>query len=171
MDFFFYAVPGLIIAGVAFAAVRIIRRSLELRSAWNSGLTAEARCLRSYTTTSGGGGDSSVSTTLHHVYEFRTREGRAVRFDESNGPSTIVEGDIVTVHYTAERPKKATAHAPSPVKAAAGTIGILVFLGVAAAFCIGFMVTYHQMSSSFDMPFGGSHVTYEEPDVPYDEVP
>ncbi|MCX5557971.1 DUF3592 domain-containing protein [Streptomyces sp. NBC_00038] len=168
MDVFFYAVPGLIIATAAFAAVKIIRRSLELRSAWNSGLTAEARCLRSYTTTSGGGGDSSVSTTLHHVYEFRTREGRAVRFDESNGPSTVVEGDIVTVHYTAGRPEKATAHAPSPVKAAAGTIGILIFLGVVVAFSVAFMVTYHEMTSWFDMPFGGPDVTYVEPDVPYE---
>jgi|SRR5882757_5313622 len=168
MDVFFYVIPGLIIASVVFAAVRIIRRSLDLRRAWNSGLTAEARCLRSYTRASGGGGDSSVTTTLHHVYEFRTREGRAVRFDESSGPSTVVEGDIVTVHYTAERPERATAHAPSPVRAAAGTIGVLVFFGVVAAFCVGFMVTYHQMDSASDLPFGGPNVTYQEPDLPYE---
>lgn len=167
MDVFFYVIPGLIIAAVAFAAVKILRRSLELRRAWNSGLTAEARCLRTYTTTSGGGGDTSVSTTLHHVYEFRTAEGRTVRFEERNGPSTVVEGDIVTVHYTAERPEKATAHAPSPVKAAAGTIGGLIFLGVVAAFCVGFMITFHGMSAEFDMPFGGPDVTYEEPELPY----
>jgi hypothetical protein len=169
MDVFFYAIPGLIIAAVVFAAVRIIRRLLDLRRAWNSGLTAEAHCLRSYTTTSGGGGDSSVTTTLHHVYEFRTREGRAVRFDERGGPSTIIEGDIVTVHYTAERPEKATAHAPSPVRAAAGTVGILVFLGVIVAFCVGFMATYHEMSSESDLPFGGPKVTYQEPDLPYQQ--
>ncbi|MEV7340868.1 DUF3592 domain-containing protein [Streptomyces sp. NPDC093544] len=154
MDVFFYAVPGLIITVVVFAAVGIIRRSLELRHAWNSGLTAEARCLRTYTKTSGGAGDSSASTTLHHVYEFRTREGREVRFDESGGPSTVVEGDIVTVHYAAERPEKATAHAPSPVKAAAGTIGMLVFFGVIVVFCIGFMVTFHTAFASDD-PFAG----------------
>jgi hypothetical protein len=167
MDVFFYAVPGLIIAVVAFAALRVTRRSLELRRAWNSGLTAEARCLRTYTMTSGGTGDSSASTTLHHVYEFRTSEGRPVRFDESNGPSTVVEGDIVTVHYTAQRPEKATAHAPSPVKAAAGTVGLLAFFGVIVAFCIGFMVTFHQMSSESDLPFGGPDSTYQEPDLPY----
>ncbi|MFC7265637.1 DUF3592 domain-containing protein [Streptomyces lutosisoli] len=150
MDFIFYAVPGLIMAVTILMAAKVVRRSLELRSAWNSGLTAEARCLRSYTTTSGGGGDTSVSTTLHHVYEFATREGRSVRFEEANGPSTIVEGDIVTVHYTAQHPEKATAHAPSPVKAAAGTIGFLVFFGVIIAFCVGFMITYHEVFQAND---------------------
>ncbi|WP_369265447.1 DUF3592 domain-containing protein [Streptomyces sp. R35] len=150
MDFIFYAVPGLIMAVTILMATKVVRRSLELRSAWNSGLTAEARCLRSYTTTSGGGGDTSVSTTLHHVYEFATRDGRSVRFEEENGPSTIVEGDIVTVHYTAQHPEKATAHAPSPVKAAAGTIGFLVFFGVIIAFCIGFMITFHEVFQAND---------------------
>jgi len=133
-------------------AAAVIRRSLRLRSNWNSGLTAEARCLRTYTTTSGGSGDSMVSTTLHHVYEFTTREGRAVRFEESNGPSTIVQGDIVTVHYTAGRPERATAHAPAPVKAMAGTIGILVFLSVIVVSCVGFMVTYTETFGA-DSPF------------------
>ncbi|MEU8978418.1 DUF3592 domain-containing protein [Streptomyces sp. NPDC048309] len=154
MDVFFYAVPALMMAVVLLAAAKVVRRSMDLRRAWNSGLTAEARCLRSYTTTSGGGGDTSVTTTLHHVYEFTTREGRTVRFEEANGPSTVIEGDIVTVHYAAERPEKATAHAPSRGKAAAGTIGMLVFFGVIVAFCVGFMVTYHQMSAASDGFFG-----------------
>ncbi|MFF1702062.1 DUF3592 domain-containing protein [Streptomyces sp. NPDC058252] len=154
MDVFFYAVPALMMAVVLLAAAKVVRRSMDLRRAWNSGLTAEARCLRSYTTSSGGGGDTSVTTTLHHVYEFTTREGRTVRFEEANGPSTVIEGDIVTVHYAAERPEKATAHAPSRGKAAAGTIGMLVFFGVIVAFCVGFMVTYHQMSAASDGFFG-----------------
>ncbi|MFF1638255.1 DUF3592 domain-containing protein [Streptomyces sp. NPDC058246] len=154
MDVFFYAVPALMMAVVLLAAAKVVRRSMDLRRAWNSGLTAEARCLRSYTTTSGGGGDTSVTTTLHHVYEFTTREGRTVRFEEANGPSTVIEGDIVTVHYAAERPEKATAHAPSRGKAAAGTIGMLVFFGVIVAFCVGFMITYHQMSAASDGFFG-----------------
>jgi uncharacterized protein DUF3592 len=144
MDWLFYAIPILIIAFALRAAVVVIRRSLQLRSNWSSGLTAEARCLRTYATTSGGG-ESPVSTTLHHVYEFTTREGRTVRFEEANGPRTTVEGDIVTVHYTADRPEHATAHAPRPGKAAAGAVGILVFLSVIVAFCIGFMVTYHEV--------------------------
>jgi ABC-type Fe3+ transport system permease subunit len=150
MSVFFYAVPGLIMAVALFMATKVIRRSLELRSAWNSGLTAEARCLRSYTTTSGGGGDTSVTTTLHHVYEFTTREGRTVRFEEGDGPSTIIEGDIVTVHYTAENPEKATAHEPSRGKLAAGAVGMLVFCAVIVVFCIGFMVAAHGFFSEWD---------------------
>ena len=151
MDLFFYAIPSFILVIVLLAAARVVRRSLQLRSNWNSGLTAEGRCLRAYTTTSGGGGDTSVTTTLHHVYEFSTREGRAVRFEEKNGPSTTVEGDIVTVHYTAQHPERATAHVPAPVKAMAGTIGMLVFFGVIAVFCVGFMVTYTEAFA--DGPF------------------
>ncbi|MEW2161939.1 DUF3592 domain-containing protein [Streptomyces sp. NPDC007084] len=154
MNVFFYAVPALIIAMVLLVAGKAVRRSLELRSAWRSGLTAEARCLRSYTTTDGGTGDSGVTTTLHHVYEFTTREGRAVRFEETNGKPTVVEGDIVTVHYSADRPEKATAHAPSPVKATAGTVAVLAFCGLIVAFCVGFMVTYHQEFAG-DEFFGG----------------
>ncbi|MGW1171050.1 hypothetical protein [Streptomyces sp. NPDC001153] len=54
-------------------------------------MTAHARCLRSYTRTSGCGGHSSVTTTLHHVYEFITQDGRVIRFDEANGPSAVGE--------------------------------------------------------------------------------
>src|SRR5882762_5082204 len=82
MDVFFYAIPGLIMTVVILGAVKMIRRWLDLTRAWNSGLTAEGCCLRTYTTTSGGSGDTSVTTTLHHVYEFTTREGRTVRFEE-----------------------------------------------------------------------------------------
>ncbi|MFD5635012.1 DUF3592 domain-containing protein [Streptomyces sp. NPDC127077] len=155
MSVFFYALPSLIIVVVLIAAARIVRRSLELRSAWSSGLTAEARCLRSYTTVSGGGNDTSVTTTLHHVYEFTTREGRAVRFEEANGRRTVIEGDIVPVYYTASHPEKATAQSPSPGRAAAGTVGMLVFLGLIVSFCVGFMITYHQVSSGVDGFFGG----------------
>ena len=154
MELFFYIVPTLMIGIAVFAVTRILGRSRQISSAWSSGLTAEARCLRSYTTTSGGG-DSSVRTTLHHVYEFSTRDGRTVRFEEGNGPATIVEGDIVTVHYAAQNPEKATAHAPSPVRAAVGTVVIVAFLGVIVAFCIGFMITFHEMSASGDAFFGG----------------
>jgi hypothetical protein len=155
MDVFFYAVPGLIMAVAIFMAVAVIRRSLDMNRAWSSGLTAEARCLRSFTTTSGGGGDTSVSTTLHHVYEFRARDGRTVRFEEENGPATIIEGDIVTVHYIAERPEKATAHTPSRGKLAAGTAGILIFCTVIVLFCIGFMVSVHGFFSMWDSAGSG----------------
>ncbi|MER5661921.1 DUF3592 domain-containing protein [Streptomyces mirabilis] len=155
MDVFFYAVPAVIMTGAIFMAVVVVRRSLDISRAWNSGLIAEGRCLRSYTTTSGGGGDTSVSTTLHHVYEFMTRDGRTVRFEEPNGPATIVEGDIVPVHYIAERPEKATAHAPSRGLLAAGTVFTLVLCTVIVLFCIGFMVGIHGFFSMWDSPGSG----------------
>ncbi|MFE2533397.1 DUF3592 domain-containing protein [Streptomyces sp. NPDC059371] len=155
MSAIFYVIPSLIIAVVLIAAARIVRRSLELRSAWTSGLTAEARCLRSYTTVSGGGNDTSVTTTLHHVYEFTTREGRAVRFEEARGRATVIEGDIVPVYYTASHPEKATAQPPSQARAAAGTLGLLVFFGLIVSFCVGFMITYHETVSGIDEFLGG----------------
>ncbi|MGN9756354.1 hypothetical protein [Streptomyces sp. SD31] len=159
MDFFFYAVPGLILAVVLFGAYRVVRRSLQIRRAWNSGLTAEARCLRMFTTTHGGSGDSSVSTTLHHVYEFTARDGRLVRFEEEDGPATTIEGDIVTVHYAEGREVVATAKSPGRAKLAASTIAILGFLGVVAVFCVGFMVTYSQMSDGFGFGEGTDDTT------------
>ncbi|MGW2637347.1 DUF3592 domain-containing protein [Streptomyces sp. NPDC001348] len=150
MEALFYAVPIVMIAFVVFAAVRLIGRARRISSAWNSGLTAEARCLRSYTTTSGGGGDTSVTTTMHHVYEFTTRDGRTVRFDEANGPATTLEGDHVTVHYLADRPEQATAHAPARGRLAAGTGCMLAFFGVFIAFCLAFMVLAHFIFAESD---------------------
>lgn len=154
MDLFFYAVPGLILAVVLFAAFRVVRRSLQIRRAWNSGLTAEARCLRMFTTTHGGSGDSSVRTTLHHVYEFTARDGRLVRFEEEDGPATTLEGDFVTVYYAEGRDVVATAKAPGRAKLAASTVAFLAFFGVIAVFCVGFMVTYSQMSDGFGFDEG-----------------
>ncbi|MEU3740255.1 DUF3592 domain-containing protein [Streptomyces sp. NPDC032198] len=151
MEFFFYAVPTLIGAGVIAMAVKVIKRYSQLRQAWASGLTAQARCLRTYTTTSRHGEDHHITTTLHHVYEFTPHAGRPVRFEEENGPATIVEGDLVTVYYAAGRPEAATAHEPSPGKSAAATIGVLCFFGVMLAFCVFFMATAHEMFSAADM--------------------
>ncbi|MEU2061753.1 DUF3592 domain-containing protein [Streptomyces sp. NPDC013455] len=147
MELFFYAVPGVMLAGFAFAAFLLVRRARRLSRTWAHGLTAEARCLRMYTTTSGGGGDTSVRTTLHHVYEFTARDGRTVRFEEEGGPATVLEGDFVTVRYLPELPQRATAKAPSPGRLAVGTGFGLVLLGVAGSFCVGFVVTAHSMFS------------------------
>ena len=138
MEVFFFVMPLLMIGIVGFAAFAVIRRAQDVSSAWNSGLTAQARCLRAYTTTSGGG-NTSVHTTLHHVYEFVTHEGRVVRFDEAGGPRMTVAGDIVIVHYAANRPERATAKAPARGKLAASTGCLLALLGVIALFCLGFM--------------------------------
>ena len=159
MDVFFYLVPSLMIALALTALIGLLRRARRIRSAWNSGLTAEARCLNTYTTTSGGGGDSSVSTTLHHVYEFTTREGRAVRFEERNGPRTIVTGDIVTVRYAAERPEWATAKPRQPGRLVAEQGCLLAFFGVFIAFCIAFMVGFSLMSDVFSFGEGVDDTT------------
>ncbi|MEU8955973.1 DUF3592 domain-containing protein [Streptomyces sp. NPDC048518] len=166
MEFFFYALPTAMACGVLLMAAQVVRRSTQVSRAWNSGLTAEARCLRTYTTTSGHGGDGHVSTTLHHVYEFTTRDGRPVRFEEEGGPATTVQGDVVTVRYTAERPEAATAYAPRPFVMAAGTVGTLCFLGLMLAFCVFFMVQVHD---GFALD-GGGFGDYD--DMPYyDDMP
>ncbi len=154
MDVFFYLVPSLILAVVLYIAFRVLRRSLQIRGAWNSGLTAEGRCLRMFTTTHGGSGDTSVSTTLHHVYEFTARDGRTVRFEEHDGPATTLEGDFVTVYYKEGHEVVATAKRPQRALLAASTVGVLAFLGVVAVFCVGFMVTYNQMFDGFGSGFG-----------------
>ncbi|MEW1774957.1 DUF3592 domain-containing protein [Streptomyces sp. NPDC086777] len=141
MEAFFYILPGIFVVVGVLGLVRTLRRSSEISRAWRHGRTAEARCLRSYTRTSGGGGDTSVTTTLHHVYEFTTDEGRVVRFDEASGPSTVVEGDFVTVHYLPEHPEGATSQPPAQGKLAVGTgcsvAFFVVFIGFALAFAVG----------------------------------
>lgn len=154
MDAFFYIIPVLMMAVIAFWGYRVLRRWLQIRSAWNSGLTAEARCLKTFTTVSESMGEHSrMHTTIHHVYEFKTHDGRAIRFEEEDGPMTTIEGDFVTVHYTDGPNVVATAHAPGQrVKQAATSLGLLAFLGVAFAFCVGFMVMFHQFSTDTSFP-------------------
>ncbi|WP_326582537.1 DUF3592 domain-containing protein [Streptomyces sp. NBC_00487] len=153
MDAFFYIIPVVMMTFIAFMAYRVLSRWLHIRSAWNSGLTAEGRCLKAFTTVSKGMGDhGSVRTTIHHVYEFTTHDGRAIRFEEEDGPMTTVEGDFVTVHYTDGPNVVATAHEPGRVKQAAAGFGLLAFLGVVFAFCVFFMVTYHNFSTDPSFP-------------------
>lgn len=154
MDAFFYLIPVVMMSFIGFMAYRVLNRWQRVRSAWNSGLTAEARCLKTFTTVSRSAGDDSrVRTTVHHVYEFTARDGRAVRFEEEDGPMTTVEGDFVTVYYTDGPQVVATAHAPGErVKHAAAGLGILAFLGVAFAFCVVFMVTYHRFATDPSFP-------------------
>ncbi|WP_437064165.1 DUF3592 domain-containing protein [Streptomyces sp. enrichment culture] len=139
MEALFKLVPLALIAVAVCFAVVVIRRHRQVSGAWSSGYAAQARCLRSYTTTSRSG-DNAVRTTLHHVYEFMTPDGRVVRFDEEGGPSTTVEGDIVTVYYRPERPEQATARVPAPGKLALSTGCSLVFLAVFMAFAVFFLI-------------------------------
>ncbi|MGW0879493.1 DUF3592 domain-containing protein [Streptomyces sp. NPDC002671] len=150
MELLLYIVPVVMIGFLAFAAYALIRRARRISRTWTHGLTAEGRCLRSYTTTSGGGGDSSVHTTLHHVYEFTTREGRTVRFDEENGPSTVVDGDHVIVRYLPECPELATALPPSRARLAFGTGCGLIVIGLATTVCVVFIVVAHMMVTEAD---------------------
>ncbi|MBW8739301.1 MAG: hypothetical protein JF621_20010 [Streptomyces turgidiscabies] len=161
MDFMFYAVPSFMIMLALAGAAFLIRRVLRMRRAWTSGLTAEARCLRAYTTTSGGSGDSSVHTTLHHVYEFVARDGRTIRFEEAHGPGTVIEGDYVTVFYSEGQQVIATAHRPSPVRHGLALVAGLGFLGLIVAFSVAFMVTYNEMSAPFGGAFFGTDHGYE----------
>ncbi|MHC5908106.1 DUF3592 domain-containing protein [Streptomyces sp. S6] len=157
MDVLFYIVPSFMLAGVVGMAVVVIRRSRRITLAWNSGLTAEGRCLRTYTTTSSGGGEHRhIRTTLHHVYEFTARDGRTVRFEEENGPGTVIEGDFVTVHYTPEHPERATALPPMRGRLMAESGMLLIFLGVFAALCIAFMIGVHAFFDLSDGASGGS---------------
>ncbi|MGW5325012.1 DUF3592 domain-containing protein [Streptomyces sp. NPDC004014] len=149
-ELLFYAVPSLMIAGLGIAAYLLIRRARRISATWKHGVTAEARCLRMYTTTSGGGGDSSVHTAVHHVYEFTTRDGRTQRFEEAGGPATVLEGDFVTVRYLPAQPERATALPPSRGRLAAGTGCGLVFLGVCAAFCVVFIAVAHMIFTEAD---------------------
>ncbi|MEV8315348.1 DUF3592 domain-containing protein [Streptomyces sp. NPDC059900] len=171
MEFFFYAVPTLMGALMIAMAVAVINRHRRLREAWSSGLTAEGRCLRTYTTTSRHGDNHHISTTLHHVYEFVLPTGRPVRFEDQNGPATIVEGDIVTVYYAADRPEAATVRAPDPSRSTAALIGALCFFGVALAFCVVFMATANDMfdaSDSFDFDDGYDSGDGFDPDQGFD---
>ncbi|MCS0606232.1 DUF3592 domain-containing protein [Streptomyces sp. LP11] len=149
----FYAVPVLMIGGCGWAAVRLVRRARRISRTWSRGLTTQARCLRTYTTTRGGGGDTSVRTTLHHVYEFTTLDGRTVRFEEGNGPATVLEGDLVTARYLPEQPERATALPPSPGRLAASTGAALVFLGVVVVFCAVFIGMAHTAFAEADTMF------------------
>ncbi|WP_343236180.1 DUF3592 domain-containing protein [Streptomyces arenae] len=148
MEAFFYVIPAVFVVVGVLGVVRTLRRSSEISRAWRHGRTAEARCLRSYTTTSGGG-ETSVTTTLHHVYEFTTAEGRAVRIDERDGAPTVVEGDFVTVYYLPERPEKATAQPPAQGRLAAGTGCSLAFFVVFIGFALAFMGAAHFIFSAW----------------------
>ncbi|MEU8716473.1 DUF3592 domain-containing protein [Streptomyces sp. NPDC048663] len=143
LEAFFYVIPGLFVVGGVYGVIRTLKRSRRISRTWRHGRTAEARCLRVYTTTSGGGEDSAVRTTLHQVLEFTTAEGRTVRIDETDGPSTVVEGDFVTVYYLPESPELATGQPPAQRKLAVGTGCLVLFLLVFVGFAVAFMIGVH----------------------------
>jgi hypothetical protein len=141
MTAMFYLIPAFIAVAALFTAYGVVRRTVEVRLAWHGGLTAEARCLRAYTTVNRDSDGRSTGSTWHHVYEFTTAAGAPVRFEERNGPATTLEGDVVTVHYTAARPKRATAFPPGSFGNEVKALLTLAFLGVVVAFCVTFVST------------------------------
>ncbi|MFG1670702.1 DUF3592 domain-containing protein [Streptomyces sp. Y7] len=130
----FFVLPVGILAYGVYTMGTLIRRAREVRAAWNSGLTAEARCVRMFVKR-----HSEDRSTLHHIYEFTARDGRAVRFEEKDGPETTLQGDIVTVFYTAEDPERATVRPPHPGMFAAFSGGALVRNVWIIAFCVFFI--------------------------------
>ncbi|MEU2515027.1 DUF3592 domain-containing protein [Streptomyces syringium] len=143
-DVFALALPSLLAVGGISAMIWAVVRLRRLRSAWRSGLTAHAVCLRSYATTRTrrSGPHRSSSTTLTHLYEFTTPEGQTLRFEESGGPSSVVPGDTVPVRYPAGRPDRATAIPPGDSKTLVGIGVLLAFLTVFVTACVGFGVFY-----------------------------
>jgi hypothetical protein len=141
MSAMFYLIPAVIALTALFTAYGVVRRTVEMRLAWRGGLTAEARCLRAYTTVNRDSDGHRTGSTWHHVYEFTTAAGAAVRFEERNGPATTLEGDIVTVHYTAARPQRATAFPPGGLGTEVRALLTIAFLGVVVAFCVTFVST------------------------------
>ncbi|WP_309093930.1 hypothetical protein [Streptomyces sp.] len=135
-----YVVPALVMLPPVCMACRAVRRWLRLRGAWNSGLTAEGRCLGVYPAGRGG---------LHHVYEFIARDGRVIRFEEDGGPAATVEGDYVMVRYTSGRRVVATALVPSRARRAMTAVGVLAFLAVVVVFCASLVTVYAQATGPY----------------------
>jgi hypothetical protein len=144
MDAFFYLIPVQIMAVALLGAYLVVRRWLRMRSAWRSGLTAEGRCLRVYPMAHGGG-DTRVRTSLRHVYEFRARDGRVVRFEEEGGPGTILEGDIVTVHY-ADGPDVVATARPGRGGHGCAACAVIACAVVVVLVCVVVMVTLTSLS-------------------------
>ncbi|MFI9805991.1 DUF3592 domain-containing protein [Streptomyces sp. NPDC052301] len=130
MDAFFnITMPGLIIFFL-WAAVALVRRTRQRRTAWESGVTAQARVVRAWATTQV---VNNVPRRVQwHEYDFTTGDGRAVRFKENGGPRDRSVGDQVLVHYAPHEPDRATASEPQPGKDMAGTvIGVLLLASCA----------------------------------------
>ncbi|MFE2425320.1 DUF3592 domain-containing protein [Streptomyces sp. NPDC059373] len=150
----FIAVAFLIALAPLAMMVRVVGRVRWISRALNGGVRAEGRCVRAYTTVSRPV-DGPTRSRQHFVFEFTTAEGRQVRFEDGEAPSTTIEGDYVTVAYVPERPEKATVvreGGRTPYAKAALTLVVLgVFLAVVVA--IG-ASGFGMFSDSGDFPSG-----------------
>ncbi|WP_018544911.1 hypothetical protein [Streptomyces sp. LaPpAH-108] len=133
MDFFDLCM-ALILVVMAVTAVGLVRRARQRRAAWASGLTAQARVVRAWTTARVV--DNVPQRVQWHEYDFTTGDGRAVRFKESGGPRDRAKDDMVVIHYAAHEPDKATAGTPRPGAELTGTVVWLLLLTTAAGYVI-----------------------------------
>jgi hypothetical protein len=117
-----------------WSAVALVRRTRQRRAAWESGLTAQARVVRAWSTTQL---VNNVARRVQwHEYDFTTHDGRAVRFKESGGPRDRTEGHQVVVHYAPHEPDKATAAEPRPGKDMAIMVVWLVLLAAGVIYLV-----------------------------------
>ncbi|WP_344532156.1 DUF3592 domain-containing protein [Streptomyces albiaxialis] len=134
----FVVVPAVF---MAISGYLICRRLVELRRLiviWRRGDHAEGRCLHTYTTRRSKS-DGRTFTTRHHAFEFTTRNGERVRFEETDGPRTVGQGDFVPVTYLTNRPDRATARPRKEVREYLLAAGEIAFLMLFFAFAVSFL--------------------------------
>ncbi|MET7274393.1 MULTISPECIES: DUF3592 domain-containing protein [Streptomyces] len=134
MNALFHITMVVLLAAMVWSAVALVRRTRQRREAWESGLSAPARVVRTWATTQM---VNNVARRVQwHEYDYTTRDGRAVRFQESGGPRDRAEGDTVPVYYSARDPERATAVEPQPGKDAAAMTFWLLVLAACAIFLV-----------------------------------
>ncbi|MFI6344894.1 DUF3592 domain-containing protein [Streptomyces sp. NPDC050560] len=123
---------------VSMLVRRVVKLSRQLRI-WRHGAHAEGRCVRTWVSIRSG--RNGGSSTMHHVYEFRTLAGDVMRFEETEGPATVVEGDFATVTYLPERPERATAKPHREGREYAHAAAEILFLIVFFTFALFFLLS------------------------------
>ncbi|MFF3563463.1 DUF3592 domain-containing protein [Streptomyces sp. NPDC002574] len=135
-------------------AVRAGHRVPWIRRAVRDGVRAEGRCVRAYTIVSGTT-DGLPHTRRRFVFGFTTAEGREVRFEDPDVPSTTIEGDHLQVAYVRERPEHAVALYPGYRV----PYGRLLLLGILAVFVVAGLALVlggFAFSATADAFMGGS---------------
>lgn len=139
MDALFNISMAGLLGFMVFTAVALVRRTRQRRSAWESGLTAQARVVRAWATAQV---VNNVARRVQwHEYDFTAHDGRAVRFKEAGGPAERGTGDVVRVYYAPQEPERATATEPQPGKDTAGMVVWLLVLGACAVFLVREWIT------------------------------
>lgn len=140
MGAMFLVIPVIFMGVALYMIGRRIVRLRRLLGIWRQGEQAEGRCLRTYETHRRSD-NGSTSTTIHHVFEFTTRSGQQVRFEESGGSARVVQGDFVTVTYLPLTPERATAKPRKEGKEYAAAAAEIAFFVVFFSFSLFFLKT------------------------------